>query len=269
MLHSGVTLTVVEDFSKFVYERVNSLRSNAIFGLILVLIILTLFLDKRIALWVSLTIPLSILGTFASALLGYDFTINVVSIFGIILVLGMLVDTGVVVAENIYRRYNEFGESPVGAARNGAAEVASPMIISLLTTATAFSLFFFLPGKPGSFFTEVSFVVVSALLAALMSTVSGALNSISTLTAYDLFNDTAVKRDSYEFGVAPSPESSFERFKGLTRSATSSETNDPFKVPVIPSKARMILSKAPVIFLKVPMILVKAPMILSNSRMIA
>jgi multidrug efflux pump subunit AcrB len=170
MLHSGVTLTVVEDFSKFVYERVNSLRSNAIFGLILVLIILTLFLDKRIALWVSLTIPLSILGTFASALLGYDFTINVVSIFGIILVLGMLVDTGVVVAENIYRRYNEFGESPVGAARNGAAEVASPMIISLLTTATAFSLFFFLPGKPGSFFTEVSFVVVSALLAALIVT---------------------------------------------------------------------------------------------------
>src|SRR6056297_582692 len=169
-LHSGVELTVVEDFSEFVYERVNSLRSNAIFGLILVLFILTLFLDKRIAMWVSLTIPLAIFGTFASALLGYDFTINVVSIFGIILVLGMLVDTGVVVAENIYRRYNEFGESPVEAARNGAAEVASPMIISLLTTATAFSLFFFLPGKPGAFFTEVSFVVVSALLAALIVT---------------------------------------------------------------------------------------------------
>ena len=169
-LHSGVELTVVEDFSKFVYERVDSLRSNAIFGLILVLLILTLFLDKRIAMWVSLTIPLAILGTFSSALLGYDFTINVVSIFGIILVLGMLVDTGVVVAENIYRRYNEFGESPVEAARNGAAEVASPMIISLLTTATAFSLFFFLPGKPGAFFTEVSFVVVSALLAALIVT---------------------------------------------------------------------------------------------------
>ncbi|MGM0460550.1 MAG: efflux RND transporter permease subunit, partial [Bacteroidota bacterium] len=169
-LHSGVELTVVEDFSEFVYQRVDSLRSNAIFGLILVLLILTLFLDKRIAMWVSLTIPLAILGTFASALLGYDFTINVVSIFGIILVLGMLVDTGVVVAENIYRRYNEFGESPAEAARNGAAEVASPMIISLLTTATAFSLFFFLPGKPGAFFTEVSFVVVSALLAALIVT---------------------------------------------------------------------------------------------------
>jgi len=169
-LHSGVELTVVEDFSEFVYERVNSLRSNAIFGLILVLLILTLFLDKRIAMWVSLTIPLAILGTFATTLLGYDFTINPVSIFGIILVLGMLVDTGVVVAENIYRRYNEFGESPVESARNGAAEVASPMIISLLTTATAFSLFFFLPGKPGAFFTEVSFVVVSALLAALIVT---------------------------------------------------------------------------------------------------
>jgi multidrug efflux pump subunit AcrB len=169
-LHSGVRLTVVEDFSEFVYDRVESLRSNAIFGLILVMLILTLFLDKRIAMWVSLTIPLAILGTFATALLGYDFTINPVSIFGIILVLGMLVDTGVVVAENIYRHYNDFGESPVEAARNGAAEVASPMIISLLTTATAFSLFFFLPGKPGAFFTEVSFVVVSALLAALIVT---------------------------------------------------------------------------------------------------
>jgi multidrug efflux pump subunit AcrB len=169
-LHSGVQLTVVEDFSEFVYERVESLRSNALFGLLLVLLILTLFLDKRIAIWVSLTIPLSILGTFAAALMGYDLTVNVVSIFGIILVLGMLVDTGVVVAENIYRRYNEFGESPVEAARNGAAEVASPMIISLLTTATAFSLFFFLPGKPGAFFTEVSFVVVSALMAALVVT---------------------------------------------------------------------------------------------------
>ncbi|MFO7799918.1 efflux RND transporter permease subunit [Rhodohalobacter sp.] len=169
-LHNGVRLTVVEDFSEFVYDRVESLRSNAIFGLILVMLILTLFLDKRIAMWVSLTIPLAVLGTFASALMGYDFTINPVSIFGIILVLGMLVDTGVVVAENIYRHYNEFGETPVEAARNGAAEVASPMIISLMTTATAFSLFFFLPGKPGAFFTEVSFVVVSALLAALIVT---------------------------------------------------------------------------------------------------
>jgi multidrug efflux pump subunit AcrB len=168
--HSGVQLTAVEDFSEFVNERVESLRSNAIFGLILVLLILTLFLDKRIAMWVSLTIPLSIMGTFAAALMGYDLTVNVVSIFGLILVLGMLVDTGVVVAENIYRRYNEFGESPVDAARNGAAEVASPMIISLLTTAAAFSLFFFLPGKPGAFFTEVSFVVISALMAALIVT---------------------------------------------------------------------------------------------------
>ncbi|MEX2586058.1 MAG: efflux RND transporter permease subunit [Balneolaceae bacterium] len=168
--HEGMELTVVEDISGFVNERAASLWANGLGGLLLVLLILTLFLDKRIAFWVSLTIPLSLLGTFVLALAGYDLTINVVSIFGFILVLGMLVDTGVVVAENIYRHYVEFGKKPMSAARDGASEVAVPMTISLLTTATAFSLFFFLPGKPGAFFSEVSFVVIGSLAAALVVT---------------------------------------------------------------------------------------------------
>lgn len=168
--HQGVVLTVVEDISEFVNERAASLWENGLAGLILVLLILTLFLDKRIAFWVSLTIPLSLLGAFIFAMMGYDLTINVVSIFGFILVLGMLVDTGVVVAENIYRHYAEFGKHPMVAARDGAAEVAAPMTISLLTTAVAFSIFFFLPGKPGAFFSEVSYVVIASLLAALMIT---------------------------------------------------------------------------------------------------
>jgi|AntRauTorcE11897_2_1112592.scaffolds.fasta_scaffold00634_12 multidrug efflux pump subunit AcrB len=168
--HEGVELIIIEDISEFVNERAAALWENGLAGLILILIILTLFLDKRIAFWVSLTIPLSLLGSFILALLGYDLTINVVSIFGFILVLGMLVDTGVVVAENVYRHYAEFNKRPILAARDGAAEVAAPMTISLLTTAVAFSIFFFLPGKPGAFFSEVSFVVTSALLAALIIT---------------------------------------------------------------------------------------------------
>lgn len=169
-IHSGVELTIVEDISEFVNERAASLWANGFAGLVLVLLILTLFLDKRIAFWVSITIPLSLLGTFIFAMMGYDLTINVVSIFGFILVLGMLVDTGVVVAENVYRHYAEFGKKPIVAARDGAAEVAAPMTISLLTTAVAFSIFFFLPGKPGAFFSEVSFVVIASLLAALIVT---------------------------------------------------------------------------------------------------
>ncbi|WP_069133507.1 efflux RND transporter permease subunit [Rhodohalobacter halophilus] len=168
--HDGVELTIVEDISEFVNERAASLWENGLAGLILVLLILILFLDKRIAFWVSLTIPLSLLGAFIFAMMGYDLTINVVSIFGFILVLGMLVDTGVVVAENIYRHYAEFGKRPIAAARDGAAEVAAPMTISLMTTAVAFSIFFFLPGKPGAFFSEVSFVVIASLLAALIVT---------------------------------------------------------------------------------------------------
>ena len=168
--HVGVELTIVEDISEFVNERAAALWENGLVGLILVVLILTLFLDKRIAFWVTLTIPLSLLGAFIFALMGYDLTINVVSIFGFILVLGMLVDTGVVVAENIYRHYAEFGKQPIAAARDGAAEVAAPMTISLMTTAVAFSIFFFLPGKPGAFFSEVSFVVIASLLAALIVT---------------------------------------------------------------------------------------------------
>lgn len=168
--HDGIELIIIEDISEFVNERAAALWENGMAGLILVLVILTLFLDKRIAFWVSLTIPLSLLGSFIFALFGYDLTINVVSIFGFILVLGMLVDTGVVVAENVYRHYSEFNKHPIVAARDGAAEVAAPMTISLLTTAVAFSIFFFLPGKPGAFFSEVSFVVTSALLAALIIT---------------------------------------------------------------------------------------------------
>ncbi len=168
--HQGIELTIVEDISEFVNERAASLWENGLVGLLLVLLILTLFLDKRIAFWVSLTIPLSLLGAFIFAMMGYDLTINVVSIFGFILVLGMLVDTGVVVAENIYRHYAEFGKHPILAARDGAAEVAAPMTISLMTTAVAFSIFFFLPGKPGAFFSEVSFVVIASLLAALIVT---------------------------------------------------------------------------------------------------
>jgi multidrug efflux pump subunit AcrB len=165
-----VELTVIEDISEFVNDRAAALWENGMAGLILVLLILALFLDKRIAMWVALTIPLSLLGAFIAAMFGYDLTINVVSIFGFILVLGMLVDTGVVVTENIYRHVHEFGKDPITAARDGAAEVASPMVISLLTTVVAFSIFFFLPGKPGAFFSEVSFVVSSALLAALIVT---------------------------------------------------------------------------------------------------
>ncbi len=194
--HDGVELVIIEDISEFVNERAAALWENGLAGLILVLVILTLFLDKRIAFWVSLTIPLSLLGTFIFALLGYDLTINVVSIFGFILVLGMLVDTGVVVAENVYRHYSEFHKHPIVAARDGAAEVAAPMTISLLTTAVAFSIFFFLPGKPGAFFSEVSFVVTSALLAALIITFlflpakmtrSKVLTKDNTQTRFEIF----------------------------------------------------------------------------------
>ena len=91
-----------------------------------------------------------------------------VSIFGCILVLGILVDDGVVVAENIYQHAKEKGKSPLRAALDGTAEVMPPVFFSLLTTATAFCMFFFLPGQSGDFFGTISFVVCATLFVAMI-----------------------------------------------------------------------------------------------------
>jgi multidrug efflux pump subunit AcrB len=97
----------------------------------------------------------------------YDLTINQVSLFGLIIVLGVIVDDGVVVAENIYQRFEE-GMSPLKAAVQGTVEVFPAILSSLATTAVAFSLFFFFDGQLGDYFSDVSFVVCATLFVALL-----------------------------------------------------------------------------------------------------
>ena len=122
---------------------------------------MSLFLNSRLAFWVAFGLPVSFLGMFIFApMLGV--TINVLSTFGMIIVIGILVDDGIVIAENIYQQY-EKGKSPYKAAIDGVLEVIPPVVSAIITTILAFALFLFLDGRIGEFFGEVSIVVMLTL----------------------------------------------------------------------------------------------------------
>ncbi|MEM6720669.1 MAG: efflux RND transporter permease subunit [Bacteroidota bacterium] len=167
--HEGINATIIEDKSISLNDAIGTLQNNAWQGILLVLIILGLFLNPRVAFWVAFKIPVALLGMFILSNF-YDLTINQVSLFGMIVVLGVIVDDGVVVAENIYQKYTD-GASALTAAVKGTIEVIPAIIASLATTALAFSLFFFLDGQLGDYFSDISFVVCATLFIALMETI--------------------------------------------------------------------------------------------------
>lgn len=165
--HEGIQLKVLEDGTVNLTNRLKTMINNGIVGVVLVLLVLALFLDRYLAMWVALKIPVAIIGMFVMIDI-YGATINVVSLFGFILVLGILVDDGVVIGENIYQHAKEKGKKPLKAALDGTMEMVVPVMISLSTTAVAFSLFLFLPTQAGEFFGEVAFVVIAVLFVALI-----------------------------------------------------------------------------------------------------
>ncbi|TKG92961.1 efflux RND transporter permease subunit [Puteibacter caeruleilacunae] len=167
--HTGVHLKILEDGTVILKERIDTMLDNGIAGVILVLVVLALFLDRYLALYISVGIPIALLGMFLLVPI-QDMTINAISLFGFILVLGILVDDAVVVGENIYRHRKELGKTPIKAALDGTLEMVTPVIISLLTTVTAFALFFFLPQQIGEFFGEMAFVVIAVLVVAMIKT---------------------------------------------------------------------------------------------------
>jgi multidrug efflux pump subunit AcrB len=159
-------ITIIADQAEALEERVEVLADNAWQGALLVLIVLAVFLNFRLAAWVALKIPISILGMIIFAGM-YGVTVNQLSMFGVILVLGILVDYGVVVSENIYQKFEQ-GKNAFDAALEGTMELISPILISFVTTVAAFAFFFFLDGRLGEFFSDVSFVVVAANIVALL-----------------------------------------------------------------------------------------------------
>ena len=137
--NNNIQLSVISDLSTTLTQRTQLLTENAIIGMILVLIFLSVFLNTRLAFWVAFGLPVAFLGMFIFAGF-FDVTINVRSLFGMIIVIGILVDDGIVIAENIYQHY-EKGKTPVQAAIDGTMEVIPPSVSAIITTILACSRF--------------------------------------------------------------------------------------------------------------------------------
>ena len=157
----SVTVTITNDQSKDTREQVSSLGNNIIFGVILVTTVLLFFLGTRNALFVGMAIPLSMF--MALMILGLaGITINTMTLFGLIMALGMLVDNGIVVVENVYRLMEE-GLTPMQATRRGVGEVALPIISSTATTLAAFIPLAFWPGIIGEFMLYLPLTLIITL----------------------------------------------------------------------------------------------------------
>jgi multidrug efflux pump subunit AcrB len=157
-LPRGLKISILRDSSNIFEQRADLLLKNAYIGLGLVFIFLALFLEVRLAFWVSLGIPISFLGSFLF-LSPMSFSINMVSMFAFIITLGIVVDDAVVVGENIYH-YRRQGLPFLQAAIGGAREVAMPVVFSVLTNIVAFLPLMFIPGFMGKVFKVIPLVVV-------------------------------------------------------------------------------------------------------------
>ncbi len=164
--HDNIELNITSDLSVTLSQRTVLLLENIFYGVLLVLLFLALFLNARLAFWVAAGLPISFLGMFMFTA-QLDVTINVMSLFGMIVVIGILVDDGIVIGENIFHHFQK-GKSPIRAAIDGTLEVVPPILSAILTTLLAFSTFYFLDGRMGDMFSEVSTVVILTLLVSLI-----------------------------------------------------------------------------------------------------
>ncbi len=167
---AGIATELHTDLSQYIQDRLDLLKRNGWSGLVLVFLSLLVFLNWRVALWVVLGLMLAIGGAvLLMKMLGA--TLNLISMFGLIVVLGMLVDDAIVVAENIYARI-ERGEDPRTAAVRGAEEVTWPVLIAVTTTIGAFMPLLFIEGQIGDFMGILPVVVTCALSVSLLEALS-------------------------------------------------------------------------------------------------
>lgn len=149
------------DRSKYVRNRLNIVTNNGVIGLLLVLVILGLFLSFKTAFWVAVSLPVSLLGSVALLGLAGE-TINLVSLSAIILVLGIVVDDSIIVAESVHY-YRQLGEERYAASARGFKRVIMPVITTILTTILAFSSMFLMGGTMGKFIYVIPLIVIFAL----------------------------------------------------------------------------------------------------------
>jgi len=163
---SGLALVLTDDQTVPTREAIGVMQTNALIGMLLVLLVCWVFLGWRIGLLVALGIPFSLLGSFA-VLGAMDYTVNVSVLLGVVIALGMLVDDAVVVVESIYYRM-ERGQQALAASLAALSEVWKPVLASVATTMAAFLPLMLLPGIMGKFLFVVPFVVTLALAISLI-----------------------------------------------------------------------------------------------------
>jgi len=165
-LPTGIEVATLNDQADSYRQRLNLLLRNGYLGLILVLVLLGVFLEARLAFWVTMGIPISFLGSLLFLpLLGVS--INMMSTFAFIVALGIVVDDAIVVGENVYK-YRQQGYPYLRAAVEGVREVARPVTFSILTNIVTFMPLYFVPGIPGKIFRAIPVVVITVFLISLV-----------------------------------------------------------------------------------------------------
>ncbi len=201
-LPGDLRIAVTSDRSVIFQQRADLLIKNGLFGLFLVVIFLALFLDVRLAFWVSMGIPISYMGAFLLFPAAHYFSINMVSMFAFIIALGIVVDDAVVVGENIYHK-REQGLKPLAASVEGARGMALPVSVSILTNIIAFAPMFFMPGFMGKIFSMIPVIVIAVFIVSLFE-------SLFILPAHLTFKKaTTVKNKSMRWII--------DRQKGFNR----------------------------------------------------
>jgi multidrug efflux pump subunit AcrB len=165
-LPAGVFVDTWDDDSIILKQRIGLLLRNCSIGLVLVFACLTLFLNTRLAFWTTMGIPISFLGGFWLVPMA-GVTINMISLFAFIVVLGIVVDDAIVVGENIYN-YLEKGMKPLDAAIRGVREMAVPVTFAIITTVAAFAPLLFVAGRMGKIMKQIPIVVIAVLLMSLV-----------------------------------------------------------------------------------------------------
>ncbi len=166
LLPKGISLNIWQDRSKMFKDRLQLLTRNGFMGLLLVFGLLTLFLRLRLAVWVSVGIGVSFMGALF-VLPYFDGSINMISMFAFVLVLGIVVDDAIIVGERIFTQHRN-GIYGLQASITGAQEVAKPVIFAVMTTVVAFLPIFFLPGVEGKIWQIIAVVVIATLLFSLI-----------------------------------------------------------------------------------------------------
>ena len=165
-LPAGISIALWEDDSAILKSRINLLKTNGYFGLILVFLCLVLFLDLRLAFWTTIGIPISFLGAFW-LMPFFGVSINMISLFALIMSLGLVVDDAIVVGENIFT-YQEQGMGRTAAAIKGVKEMAMPVVLAVLTTVFAFVPLAYTAGMMGKILRVFPIVVISVLSVSLL-----------------------------------------------------------------------------------------------------